>query len=114
MKIRIWGVFCQLNLVSKKDPMQKCAKNAQQLSNIEQIFLALFAHSAFYKIYIFGEANRHVPVQYAKYVVVFFLSSHHDMNPLLHLSVLALVAILVNRAKRSERFANKFTQETFQ
>ena len=28
--------------------------------------------SAFYKIYISGAANRHAPVQYAKYVVVFF------------------------------------------
>ena len=61
------GVFCQLNLISKnKDPMQKCAKNAKKLSNIEKIFLALFAYSAFYKIHISGAANCYVPVQYAK------------------------------------------------
>ena len=73
---------------AKKAPMQKCAKNAKQLSNIEKFFLARFAHSAFYKIYISGAANRHVPVQYAKYVcffLFFFLSSHHDTNSLLHL-----------------------------
>ena len=64
--------------------MQKCAKNAK---NIETFFLARFAHSAFYKIHISGAANRHAPVQYAKYVFFcfFFLSSRHDTNPLLHL-----------------------------
>ena len=69
------NVFCQLNLISKKGP--PCKK-------LKKIFLARFAHSAFYKIHISGAANRHAPVQYAKYVVVFFLSSHHDTNPLLH------------------------------
>ena len=48
------------------------SKNAQKLSNIEKIFHARFAHSAFYKIHISGAANRHAPVQYAKYVVFFF------------------------------------------
>ena len=62
-------------------------KKCKKLSNIEKTFLARFAHSAFYKIHISGAANRHAPVQRAKYVVVFFsfLSSHHDTNPLLHL-----------------------------
>ena len=64
--------------------MQKCAKNAKNYETLK-FFLARFAHSAFYKIHISGAANRHAPVQYAKYVVVFFLSSHHDTNPLLHL-----------------------------
>ena len=81
----IVGVFCQLSLISKKDPMQKCAKNANKLSNIEKSFLARFFHSAFYKSHISGAANRHAQVQYAKYVVVFFLISHHDTNPLRHL-----------------------------
>ena len=40
---------------------------------IENFFLARFTHSAFYKIYISGAANRHVPVQYAKYVFLFFV-----------------------------------------
>ena len=82
-------MFCQLNLISKKGPNAKMRK---KLSNIENIFLARFAHSAFYKIHISGAANRHVPVQYAEYVFffvvfffLFFLSSHHDTNPLLHL-----------------------------
>ena len=66
--------------------MQKCAKNANKLSNIEKSFLARFFHSAFYKSHISGAANRHAQVQYAKYVVVFFfLISHHDTNPLRHL-----------------------------
>ena len=39
----------------------------KKLSNIEIFFLARFAHSAFYKIHISGAANRHAPVQYAKY-----------------------------------------------
>ena len=34
----------------------------QKLSNIETFFLARFAHSAFYKIYISGAANRHAQV----------------------------------------------------
>ena len=71
----------------------------QKLSNIEKIFLARFAYSAFYKIHVSGAGNRHAPVQYAKYVFFFFffffffcfflsfffLSSHHDTNPLLQL-----------------------------
>ena len=65
--------------------MQKCAKYAKNIKHGKKI-LARGAHSAFYKIHISGAANRHAPVQYAKYVVgVFFLSSYHDMNPLLHL-----------------------------
>ena len=62
------GVFCQLNLISKKGPNAKMRKKCKKLSNIEKIFLARFAHSACCKIHIFGAANRHAPVQYAKYV----------------------------------------------
>ena len=71
----------------QKRPQCKNAQKCKQLSNIEKYFLARFAHSAFYKIHISGAANRHVPVQYAKYVFFccFFLSSHHNTNPLLHL-----------------------------
>ena len=64
----IGRVFCHLNLIRKKVPMPKCAKNAKYY---QKILLARFAHSAFYKIHISGAANRHAPVQYAKYVVVF-------------------------------------------
>ena len=83
-------MFCQLNLISKKAPLLKCAKmqkkkKKKKISNIEIFFLARFAHSAFYKIHNSGAAKRHTPVQYAQYVVVFFLSSHHDTNPLPHL-----------------------------
>ena len=82
----IGGVFCQLNLISKKGPNAKMRKKCKQLSNIEKFFLARFAHSAFYKIHISGAANRHAPVQYAEvFFFFFFLSSHHDTNPILHL-----------------------------
>ena len=59
--------------------MQKKKKKKKK-----KCLLARFAHSAFYKIHISKAANHHAPVQYAKYVV-FFLSSHHNTNPLLHL-----------------------------
>ena len=65
------GGGCQLNLISKKGRNAKMRKKLQKLSNIENFFLARFAHSAFYKIHISGAANRHAPVQYAKYVVFF-------------------------------------------
>ena len=75
-------MFCQLNMITKKGPNSKMRKNAKKkkkkkkkISNIEKIFLARFAHSAFYKIHISGAANRHAPVQYAKY----------DTTPLFHL-----------------------------
>ena len=78
-------MFCQPNLLSNKGPNAKNVQKCKQISNIEIFFLARFAHSAFYRIHISGAANRHAPDQYAKYVVVFFLRSHHDTNPLLHL-----------------------------
>ena len=72
----------------QKRPQCKNAQKCKILSNIEKIFLARFAHSVFYKIHISGAANRHAPAPYAKYVfflLFFFLSGHHDTNPLLHL-----------------------------
>ena len=65
-------MFCQLNLISKKGLNAKLRKKCKKISNIEKFSLARFAHSAFYKIHISGAANRHAPVQYAKYVVVVF------------------------------------------
>ena len=76
----IGGVFCQLNLISKKGPNAKMRKKIiikkkkKKLSNIEKIFLTHFAHSAFYKIHISEAANRHASVQYAKYLFFFFFS----------------------------------------
>ena len=61
-------------LPTQPDQQKGPSKNAQKLSNIEKIFLTRFAHSAFYKIHISGAANRHVPVQYAKYVFCCFVS----------------------------------------
>ena len=71
-KKNIRGCVCQLNLITKKSLIAKMRKKCQKLSNIEKFCLARFAHSAFYKIYISGAANRHVPVQCAKYVVFLF------------------------------------------
>ena len=50
------GVFCQLNLISRKGPSAKMCKKCRKLSNSEIFFLARFAHSAFYKIHISGAA----------------------------------------------------------
>ena len=53
--------------------MQKNAqKKCKKLSNIEKLFLARFAHSAFDKIHISGAAYRRAPVQYAKHVFFSF------------------------------------------
>ena len=60
----------QLNR-QKKGPNAKMREKCKKLSNIENFFLARFAHSVFYKIHISGAGNRHAPVQYAKYVVFF-------------------------------------------
>ena len=64
--------------------MQICAKKCKKLSNIEKFFLARFAHSAFYKIHISGELTA-MPQFNMQNMLCFYLSSHHDMNPLLHL-----------------------------
>ena len=47
----------------QKRPQYKNAQKCKKISNIEQFFLARFAHSAFYKIHISGAANRHAQVQ---------------------------------------------------
>ena len=78
-KLDYRGVFCQLNLISKKSQMQKKTKKkktqkCKKLSNIENIFLPRFDHSAFYKIHMSGAVNRHAPGQYAKYVFLFLFS----------------------------------------
>ena len=86
MKTKNIGV-CVLSTQPDQQKRPQC-KNAQKcikLSNIEKIFFVRFAHSAFYKHHISGAANRHAPVQYAKYVFFCFLSSHHETNPFLHL-----------------------------
>ena len=77
----IGGVSAQPD--QQKRPQCKNAQKMQKIIKHLNFFLARFAHSAFYKIHISGAANRHAPVLYAKYV--FFLSSNHDTNPLLHL-----------------------------
>ena len=69
---------CVLSTQPDQQKSGQC-KNAQKMQKnikkIEKVFLTRFAHSAFYKIHISGAANRHAPVQYAKYVVFFFFFS---------------------------------------
>ena len=86
-----WGHFMKNKTIGsvfstqpdkQKRPKCKNAQKCKKLSNIENFFLARFAHSAFYKIHISGAAKRHSPVQYAKY---FSLSCHYDTSPLLNL-----------------------------
>ena len=73
----------------QKRPQCKNAQKMQKITNIENFFLARFAHSAFYKIRISGAANRLMPQFNMPNMLLFFfnfiLSSHHDTNPLLHL-----------------------------
>ena len=79
---------CALSIQPDHQKRPKC-KNAQKMqkkiSNIEKIFLARFAHSAFYKIHISGASNRHSQFNMQNMLLFFFLSSHHDTSPLLHL-----------------------------
>ena len=76
-------VFYHLNLISKKGPNAKMRKKCKKLSNIDMFFLARFAHSTFYK-FIFLEQLTAMP-QFNMQNMLFFRSSHHDTNPLLHL-----------------------------
>ena len=68
---KIGGCVLSTEPNSKKGPNEKMRKKCKKLPNIEKIFLARFAHSAFYRIHIYGAANRHAPVQYAN---MFFFS----------------------------------------
>ena len=65
--------------------MQKSAKNAKNYQTLKNFSSLVSLTQHFFKIHISGAANRHAPVQYAKYFFSVFLSSHHDTNPLLHL-----------------------------
>ena len=50
----------------QKGSNAKMRKKCKKLPNIENIFVARFAHSAFYKIHVSGAANRHAQFQYAR------------------------------------------------
>ena len=67
----IGGGGCQLNLISKKGPNAKCAKNAKIIKHFK-IFPRSFRSLGILQIHISGAANRHAPVQYAKYVYFSF------------------------------------------
>ena len=75
---------CVLSSQPDQQKRTQC-KNAQKCKNdptLKKVFLARFAHSAFYKIHISGAANAMSQFNMQHF---FFLSSHHDTNPLLHL-----------------------------
>ena len=79
---------CQLNLISKKGPnakMRKMQKKKQQKTNIQNFFLACFAHSTFYKIHFLEHLTAMPQFNTQNMFYFFLLSSHHDTNPLLHL-----------------------------
>ena len=83
-------MFCQLNLISKKGPnAKKCKKkkkkkkkNYQTLKNFSSL-VSLTRH--FTKFIFLERLNRHPQFNIQNMFFFFFLSSHHDMNPLLHL-----------------------------
>ena len=80
-------MFCQLNLISKKSPnakMRKTAKTYQTLTNFS-LLVSLTRH---FTKFIFLEQLTTMPqfnMQNMLFLFFFFLSSHHDTNPLLHL-----------------------------
>ena len=84
----IVDVFCQLNLISKKAPMQKNANNYLTL----KIFSLLVSLTRYFTKFIFLKQLTAMPqfnMQNTFFFFCFFLwlflSSHHDTNPLLHL-----------------------------
>ena len=56
----IEGVFCQLNLISKKAPMQKCAKNANPYQRLK-IFSSLVWLTRHFTKFIFLEQLTPIP-----------------------------------------------------
>ena len=64
-------VFSTQPDLQNRPPCKNAQKMQKQNSNIENFFLARFAHSAFYKIRISGAADRHAPFQYAKLYIFF-------------------------------------------
>ena len=86
----IGGLFCQLNLISKKDPMQKCAKNTKKFQTLKK-FSSLVSLTRHFTKFIFLEQLTAIPyfnmqnmLGFFFFFVFFFLSSHHGTNSLLH------------------------------
>ena len=79
-------MFCQLNLISKKGPNAKNAKNYQTLKNFS-LLVSLTRHFTKFMVLELLTAMPQFNMQNMLFFffVVFFLSSHHDTNPLLHL-----------------------------
>ena len=88
----IGGVFCQLNLISKKGPnakmrkkiiIKKKKKNYQTLKKFS-LLISLTQH--FTKFIFLKQLTAMLQFNMQNiFFFFFFLSSHHDSNPLLHL-----------------------------
>ena len=94
-------MFCQLNLISKNGPVQKCAKNAKNYQTLKK-FSSLVSLTRHFTKFIFLEQLTAMPQfnmqkMFFRFFFFFFafcccccccflfLSSHQDTSPLLHL-----------------------------
>ena len=75
------GGGCKLNLISKKGPNAKMRKKYQTL----KIFSSPPSLTRLFTKFIFLEQLTTLPQLDMQNMLLFFLSSHHDTNPLLHL-----------------------------
>ena len=88
----IGGVFCQLNLISKKGPQCKNAQKMQKNYRTLKKISALVSLTRHFTKFIFLEQliamfqfNRQNMFYFFIFLFFFFfLSSHHDTNPLLY------------------------------
>ena len=76
-------MFCQLNLISKKGPNAEMRKNAKYYQTLK-MFSSLVSLTQHFTKFIFLEQLTAMP-QFNMQNMLFFLSSHHDTIPLLHL-----------------------------
>ena len=86
--IRGGGCFVNSTWSAKKAPMQKCAKNAKNYQTLKK-FSSLVSLIRHFTKFIFLEQQTAMPQFNMQnmffYCCCCFLSSYHDMNPLLHL-----------------------------
>ena len=84
-KKNIGGCVLSTQPDQQKSPPCKNAQKMQKFNKHRKSFPRSFRSLGILHFFS-GAAYRHAPVQYAKYVFIFFfLSGHHDTNPLLHL-----------------------------
>ena len=78
------GRGCQLNLVSKKGPNIKMRKNAKKYQTLNN-FSSLVLLTQHFTKFIFLVQLIAMPKFNKQNMLLFFLSSHQNANPLLHL-----------------------------